>query len=55
MGFEEKYSNIHNENAGLVDKAGTSNRKKKKFSIRSWWFSRYFDSLGGGVLFSQGF
>lgn len=55
MGFEGKYSNIHNENAGLVDKAGTSNRKKKRFSFRSWWFSRYFDSLGGGCSFRRGF
>lgn len=53
MGFEEKYSDIHNENAGLVDKAGTSNRKKKRFSFRSWHFARYFDSIGG-VLISQG-
>lgn len=40
MGFEEKYNNIHNENAGLVDKAGTSNRKKRKFSLRAWRFRR---------------
>lgn len=54
MGFEEKYNNIHNENAGLVDKAGTSNRKKRKFSLRAWRFRRYFDSIGG-CSFRRGF
>lgn len=53
MGFEEKYANIHNENAGLVDKAGTSNRKRRRLSLRAWWFGRYFDSIGG-VLVSPG-
>lgn len=55
MGFEEKYNNIHNENAGLVDKAGTSNRKKRRFSLRAWRFGRYFDSIGGGCSFRRGF
>lgn len=31
-GIEEQlYTNLHNENAGLVDKAGTSNRKRMSF------------------------
>lgn len=55
MGFMNKYSNIHNENAGLIDKAGTSNRRKPAFSLRAMIFKRHFDVLGGGVYFPQGF
>lgn len=32
---ESLYSNLHNENAGLTDKAGTSNRKRK--SLLEWF------------------
>lgn len=31
---ENLYPNLHNENAGLVDKAGTSNRKRR--TLMEW-------------------
>ena len=47
MEFMGKYSDIHDENAGLIDKAGTSNRRKPAFSLRAMRFNRYFDAIGG--------
>lgn len=55
MEFMEKYSDIHNENAGLIDKAGTSNKKKQAFSLRALIFKRYFDVIGEGCAFRKGF
>lgn len=50
MEFMGKYSDIHDENAGLIDKAGTSNRRKPAFSLRAMRFNRYFDAIGGVFL-----
>lgn len=55
MEFMEKYSDIHNENAGLIGKAGTSNKKKQAFSLRALIFKRYFDVIGEGCAFRKGF
>ena len=54
MGFEEQYNNIHNESAGPVDKAGTSNRKKRS-SHSGYGGSAGISTSSGEALFSQGF
>lgn len=49
--FSVFYPALHNDNAGLSDKAGTSNRNKisLKDRVRNWYFARTFvDKMGGG-------
>lgn len=49
---ESLYSNLHNENAGLTDKAGTSNRKK--ISLLEWFrgklIRRFTDHCGENLV-----
>lgn len=55
--FLDKYDDIHNENVGLVDKAGTSNKGKPRLSERwrEWRFRRrYCDACGERNVFRKG-
>lgn len=53
----EKYNNIHDLNAGLTDKAGTSNfwRRGGLLRVRNHLFQKkYFNSFGENNVFKQG-
>lgn len=45
---EALYTNLHNENAGLIDKAGTSNRKRRTLVewLRGWLICRLSNNCG---------
>lgn len=51
MRLQEEYISLDNKNAGLIDKAGTSNRKETKKSLwkqllYKWKFGKIFESYG---------
>ena len=57
MQLQEDYSNIFNENQGLIDKAGTSNRPKISIWRRISTFlilNKYFDKFGKGIVIRKG-
>ena len=56
MNLEELYENLCDENAGLTDKAGTTNKKRGGMvnRFRTIFYKRYFDCFGSGTIIRKG-
>lgn len=56
MNLEELYYNLCDENAGLTDKAGTTNKKRggRVNRFRTIFYKRYFDCFGNGTIIRKG-